>query len=659
MHTFNFSTMFGRYKVANRIHLLSALGVFSVIALMSTYWFGETKVNAAIDMEVQGVKLLQLSRQVEVGALQIRRREKDFFLRLDKKYLDKYRADHASVSSALSKMQNLEIASQISGEVQRLKTGTDLHSAHFAKIVELYEKLGFNENLGLQGKLRAAVHAVEKKLGEYNADKLTVKMLMMRRHEKDFMLRAKEKYIVRIDERRAEFSALMKASDIPVAEQKEITALLDDYHSRFKAYANASLELNQEKPVLSKIYAEMAPDFARLFVVAAEIAETSEAHLHAATTQTETIFLIVSVIMLILMIILGFIIPLSIIQPLRDISAASKKIASEENETEVPCLEQHNAIGRLAQTIQIFKDNNLERHRLREEAEAEQKIRTRRQERIEELVHDFRSTSSDVLGNVIKTAGGMETTAANLTSKSEETTSQASNVAAAAEQSSTNVQAVATAAEELTASINEITRQIETTSGIVEQAVSAALETDSKVANLAESATKIGEVVSLIQGIAEQTNLLALNATIEAARAGEAGKGFAVVASEVKELATQTSKATEAISEQITAIQTETQTAVGSIREIAETMEKVGTATDSIAEAAKQQSSATVEISSNVQQAAAGSTEVSSNIVGVTNTASDNLKSSNEVLGAAEHVSSSAADLQSVVDHFLTEVEAA
>ena len=54
----------------------------------------------------------------------------------------------------------------------------------------------------MQSDLRAAVHAVEEKLAEANLDALTVKMLMMRRHEKDFMLRGDEKYIANIDQRR-------------------------------------------------------------------------------------------------------------------------------------------------------------------------------------------------------------------------------------------------------------------------------------------------------------------------------------------------------------------------------------------------------------------------------------------------------------------------
>ena len=74
----------------------------------------------------------------------------------------------------------------------------------------------------------------------------------------------------------------------------------------------------------------------------------------------------------------------------------------------------------------------------------------------------------------------------------------------------------------------------------------------------ARSAEMTG-MISMIAGIADQTNLLALNAAIEAARAGDHGRGFAVVADEVRSLAANTKRATDEITQMISAITDETE----------------------------------------------------------------------------------------------------
>jgi len=85
--------------------------------------------------------------------------------------------------------------------------------------------------------------------------------------------------------------------------------------------------------------------------------------------------------------------------------------------------------------------------------------------------------------------------------------------------------------------------------------------TNKVINHLNEQSDQINHITSMISAIADQTNLLALNAAIEAARAGEAGKGFAVVAEEIRKLATDSQNSANGISELISEIQKEIETA--------------------------------------------------------------------------------------------------
>jgi methyl-accepting chemotaxis protein len=282
-----------------------------------------------------------------------------------------------------------------------------------------------------------------------------------------------------------------------------------------------------------------------------------------------------------------------------------------------------------------------------------------RSKSIETLTASFEAKAGELVGLVSSAATELQATAQSMTGTAGQATRQATNVAAAAEQASVNVQTVAAAAEELASSITEISRQVAQSAKIAGRALEDARRTDDVVQALAEGAQKIGEVVGLISNIAGQTNLLALNATIEAARAGDAGKGFAVVASEVKSLATQTAKATDDIARQITQIQTATKDAVDSIRGIGTTIGEISEIAATIATAVEEQGAATQEIARNVQQAASGTQEVSSNIVGVSQGANETGAAAGQVLGAAGDLSQQAEKLRHEVAAYITGVKAA
>jgi methyl-accepting chemotaxis protein len=355
-----------------------------------------------------------------------------------------------------------------------------------------------------------------------------------------------------------------------------------------------------------------------------------------------------------------FLMARSITRPLSALSAAMGDLAAGIIEREIPGVGRHDEIGAMAGTVEVFKQNAIERQRLSAEAEqAQARAAAQRKADMQRLADDFQAAVGHIIETVSAASAALETDAHAMSTTAESTQQLSGVVAAASEEASTNVQSVASATEEMSSSVDEIGRQVHESSTIADEAVKQAEKTDARIAELSRAASRIGDVVKLITAIAEQTNLLALNATIEAARAGEAGKGFAVVASEVKSLATQTAKATDEIGAQIAGMQAATQESVSAIKEIGATITRVSQIAATIAAAVEEQGAATQEIARNVQEAAKGTSQVAANIVDVNRGAGETGSASSRVLTSARSLSSESTLLKGELEKFLATVRAA
>jgi methyl-accepting chemotaxis protein len=344
-------------------------------------------------------------------------------------------------------------------------------------------------------------------------------------------------------------------------------------------------------------------------------------------------------------------------KPIKMLSEVMHALAEGEVRVEVPYTDKATEIGGMARTVEIFKQNAVDKRKLeKEQAAIEEKNRDDKKRAMNELSERFRNKVQRIVSAVVEQSANLDCLARSLADDVNGVSQQAEQATAAAAETLQNIQSVSAATQEMSASVNDITFQMNESTSVITETVDTTNKTDSTTKNLEEASGKISEIVGIIQTIAEQINLLALNATIEASRAGAAGKGFAVVAGEVKSLANQTKNATVNISEHVDNIRLVTGDVIKAMSAIKSSIGKVETSSSSVSGALTQQKATTSEIALNMENAASRTARIVENITQVMNASSGAKQSSEELQKAVAILSEQGGRLEHEISTFLKEI---
>jgi methyl-accepting chemotaxis protein len=676
-----------RLRIIHKIALISATGILGLLVVGGVYLLGSSKREHFERTAADAQAIAELAGKLHVDLLESRRAEKDFLLRSDLRYATRHAelartidADLGAIGKRIVDLGQGSRDIEVGANIDRVRAGFRKYSANFDAIVETKRNLGLDENSGLEGRLRGSVHDIEAKLNEFAEPSLLATMLMMRRHEKDFMLRRDPKYGDDMKKRAAEFESGLARSGIAVAARADLVSKLAAYQRDFFAWMQAALTLADIQKATSDSYAAIEPVIDASLKSIDGMFAAAVTSSQAAGEDTKRQMQVAISLIIIAVSACGLLIGRAVSRPLTAMTRAMREIASGNFDGVLPGLGRTDEIGDMAQSVEDFKVKAadkaqqeaeerqareraaMEERRLAEERDAaERRAAAEREEAgrkaaLHKLADDFESAIGSIIAHVSTAATELEAAAVSLQRTADNTQQQSTVAASASEQASANVQSVASSTEEMTSSIREVSRQVSESSKIAGEAVAQAEETNARIDELAKAATRIGDVVKLITSVAEQTNLLALNATIEAARAGEAGRGFAVVAHEVKALAAQTAKATEDISSQIAGMQVATRESVTAIGRIGGTIGRISEIASSIAAAVEQQGAATREIARNAGEAAKGAAMVTSNVENMSCGASETGSASGQVLSSAQSLANESNRLKSEVATFFQSV---
>ena len=179
-------------RLTHKVIAIGATGVLGLALVGGLYWSG-TRTQASYEKTAAEASAIAASTgQLSIEMLEARRAEKDFLLRSDDKYVQ---AHGDGVKTIAGTFDDIARRLTILGQTELLRQTAaaraeyELYVKNFAALANSMRKLGLNENDGLQGSLRKAVHGIESTILELEDVRLEAGMLTMRRHEKDFILR--------------------------------------------------------------------------------------------------------------------------------------------------------------------------------------------------------------------------------------------------------------------------------------------------------------------------------------------------------------------------------------------------------------------------------------------------------------------------------------
>lgn len=361
--------------IQSRINILVSLTILCVVVLGITHFLGDRAVRHATEQQNRYAKLVKVTGEIQTAALALAAAESDFLLHFDKANARKYEKSALAVLRLLEDIPENVVHPRISPAVERTTKLVIDHLSDFRTIARFFKQMDPNEDAGPQGEWREAAHEAEAGLRNAGREALLVKLLMMRRHEKDFLLRGRAEHIEAFNSRSEELFRQIRRADISGDLRIDLTKQIDTYRRSFTNWAEFWVDLKIEIDRQTKNSQNLAPAFQAVNSMAAALHEEATADLRAAQSQTNRWFTLIAAGVLSIAAFLGLLIGRGITKPLRALTATVTALAQGDLQQRIPSAKNRDEIGDIARALHVFRDNAMARERLEAEGKIERATR--------------------------------------------------------------------------------------------------------------------------------------------------------------------------------------------------------------------------------------------------------------------------------------------
>lgn len=222
-----------RLSLTSKLYITGFLILCTIFGLLTLGYLSKQRFEITLETNKQ-------ISDIRILVLENRRREKDFFLRYDMKYNDAVEQQSRAILNHLYVLKQKDLKDKVVSLLEQVAVLVTTYLEQFKQVVALHITQGLNESTGLRAELREAIHHVERVLDtQQQAASLKAQMLMLRRREKDFIIRGDSKYIKKFKKDFDLFQELVKNSGVAEQDQQNLVTSSLAYRAAFLKFSGS------------------------------------------------------------------------------------------------------------------------------------------------------------------------------------------------------------------------------------------------------------------------------------------------------------------------------------------------------------------------------------------------------------------------------------